>query len=755
MYMIDLQNVSEKKIYPLSQKFKGYHPSGEELAFTNYYMTKNNEPFFGISGELHFSRVDERDWRNELIKMKMGGVNIISTYIFWIHHEEVEGKFRFDGRRDLRKFIQTCAELSLKVIVRIGPFDHGEVRNGGIPDWMYGKPFETRSLDEGFLSYVERFFVELDRQFEGFYYKDGGPIIGAQIDNEYMHSAAPWEITTGISNEWISGGSDGNSYMLKIKEIARNCGIIVPFYTCTGWGGAMAPTEEMLPLWGGYAFWPWIFYSHKGEHPATPEYIYRDFHNNDVPSTYNFTPNYLPESMPYSCCEMGGGMMCSYNYRFQLPYESVAAMANIKIASGCNFLGYYMYKGGSNPLGETTPFLNEGQVCKISYDYQAAIGEFGQVRPSFHQLRLLHLFTQSFFEELSDTKTVLPKEALDLVPEDMDTLRYAVRVKGNSGFVFLNNYQDHMALREKEHESIVLQLPEEDLVIDQIGLKKGETAILPFNMNINGRILKYGTTQPVTKFTYQNADYYFFASLDGMTPVYIFENEAPIFVDMQRSSSFELKHCDKKTFVVTLSKEDSLQAYLITDQQQKSLVLSDSILLYHDGDFKIETEADEVTVLCFPPRSFNLHAFKEVTPMAKDLFQGFKGVNAHVQERQLHLSNLKKVGPTRFVIPISQDFFEGHKEVLLQIDYIGDIGHAFIDGVMISDNFYNGATWEIGLMHQREALKNNPLCIYITPLKEGANVNVESVMAGRLEEVAEAKGSISKIRLKYRNEIQL
>ena len=37
------------------------------------------------------------------------------------------------------------------------------------------------------------------------------------------------------------------------------------------------------------------------------------------------------------------------------------------------------------------------------------------------------------------------------------------------------------------------------------------------------------------------------------------------------------------------------------------------------------------------------------------------------------------------------------KDVLLQIDYTGDIGSAFIDGDMIHDNFCNGDTWEIGL----------------------------------------------------------
>lgn len=48
---------------------------------------------------------------------------------------------------------------------------------------------------------------------------------------------------------------------------------------------------------------------------------------------------------------MGGGMFNSYDYRFVLPKRSVDAMANIKLGSGCDFLGYYMFHGGTNPKG--------------------------------------------------------------------------------------------------------------------------------------------------------------------------------------------------------------------------------------------------------------------------------------------------------------------------------------------------------------------------------------------------------------------
>lgn len=40
--------------------------------------------------------------------------------------------------------------------------------------------------------------------------------------------------------------------MRALKKTAQEEGILTPFYTCTGWGGAAAALDEMIPLWGGY-----------------------------------------------------------------------------------------------------------------------------------------------------------------------------------------------------------------------------------------------------------------------------------------------------------------------------------------------------------------------------------------------------------------------------------------------------------------------------------------------------------------------
>ena len=160
-YEINLDGYRPFAIYSLGEDFSGVSAKGDTISFNNYHMEKNGEPFFAVSGEFHYSRMDAARWEDEIIKMRMGGVNIVSTYLFWNHIEEEEGVFDFTGRRDLRRFVELCGKHGLYVILRVGPFAHGEVRNGGLPDWLYGKPFEVRTTHPEFLQYVRRLYAKI------------------------------------------------------------------------------------------------------------------------------------------------------------------------------------------------------------------------------------------------------------------------------------------------------------------------------------------------------------------------------------------------------------------------------------------------------------------------------------------------------------------------------------------------------------------------------------------------------------------
>lgn len=756
-YQLSLENMEAKSIYPLSDDFRGKSEAGDEISFTNYYMLKNNEPFFGISGEFHFSRMSCTRWEDELIKMKMCGINVVATYLFWIHHEEEEGTFNFSGNRDLHRFVALCAKHGLYVILRVGPFDHGEVRNGGLPDWLYGKPFEVRKINDGFLFYTRRLYTEVAKEVSGQFFRDGGPIIGVQIDNEYMHSSAPWEMATGISNEWIFGGDEGDAYMLRLKTLAAECGLVPVFYTCTGWGGASTP-DCMMPLWGGYAFRPWIFYSHKGEHPATEEYRYQDFHNDEAVCTNDFKPRYKPEERPYACCEMGGGMMCSYYYRFQFPFKSVDAMANIKIASGCNFLGYYMFQGGSNPVGKCGTFMNEGQVPKISYDYQAALGEFGQVRESYRRLKSIHYFAAQFADRLCSLKTVLPEGASFIDPDDLLTLRYAVRTDGKRGFVFINNYQDHRKMLDRSGEQITLQLDDEAITFS-FGIAGDENAILPFHFCMDGIDLVQATAQLITRIAPDgNVTYVFFAP-DGMQAKFLFEEGTRINGGETchyecragaEAESFAVEKEGTRLTVLVVSREMANRMFLTSGDR---LIFTDAALLEDENGLRLETTESFISILTYPASAL---AESQVVP--KQGMEGKDTLFGHYlfETEEVRISPVvEQVAKNRYTIILPEDFMKGAKDLLLQIDYSGDIGHAFINGRMISDNFANGATWEIGLKDFEKELADNCITVYITPLKEGANVKVESAMAARIEEAKSYVGELHNVRVQPIYEIKI
>ena len=62
-----------------------------------------------------------------------------------------------------------------------------------------------------------------------------------------------------LENEYRGGGPPdrGAAHILKLKQMARDAGLRVPFYSVTGWDGASIPARAVLPVYGGYPDAPW------------------------------------------------------------------------------------------------------------------------------------------------------------------------------------------------------------------------------------------------------------------------------------------------------------------------------------------------------------------------------------------------------------------------------------------------------------------------------------------------------------------
>ena len=91
-YEIDASNV---KLIPVENLFRMGNPglAGKEIKVTTQYLTIGGKPASLVMGELHFSRMKPELWEETILKMKACGIEIIATYLFWNHHEEIEGQF--------------------------------------------------------------------------------------------------------------------------------------------------------------------------------------------------------------------------------------------------------------------------------------------------------------------------------------------------------------------------------------------------------------------------------------------------------------------------------------------------------------------------------------------------------------------------------------------------------------------------------------------------------------------------------------
>jgi beta-galactosidase len=425
---------------PLTRPEMGNEPgSAARVTVTSRFLERDGRPFIPVSGELHYSRVPRDRWLDRLRLMRSGGLTAVASYLPWIHHEEVEGELRFDGNRDVRAFVTTAAAIGLDVVLRVGPWVHGEVRNGGFPDWVQAADVRHRTNDPRYLALVERWYSRLARELEGVLGAPG-PVIAIQLENELY---------------------DGAEHIAELKRIARRVGLHAPLWTATGWGEAALPGEEVFPLYGGYAdgFWAapdagWpeafreqFFFTHLWDDPHIGADLRWHFGGPQILSGRR-SPS---TAFPPATCELGGGMTGAYHRRPGVTGRDVAAVGLAKIGSGSAWQGFYMYVGGVNPYGRTglqesheSGYPNDVPV--FDYDFHAPVSTTGRVRESHALLRRQHAFLAAFGERLATMPSTLPDERPPSLG-DTTTPRWALRSDGRRGFVFINAHQPYEPLQ--------------------------------------------------------------------------------------------------------------------------------------------------------------------------------------------------------------------------------------------------------------------------------------------------------------------
>lgn len=737
------------------------------IGITNRTLTRDGQPWLPVMGEFHFTRFPAAYWEEELRKMKAAGITIVASYILWNHVELEPGRIDWTGDRDIARFVRLCHANGLLFFLRPGPWGHAEARFGGIPDWIASST-RPRSNDPAYMAQVDRFWRSLHDQVKGQMWKDGGPIVGMQIENEYN----------------LDGPGQGRTHIAALKKMALAIGYDVPLYTVTGWDQTLYPKGEVVPVHGGYPDEPWSAKTTKL--PPKENYLFR--FNSRVSGdlgtqTRNNRRGDADSDMadtPFLGAEYGGGVPVMYRRRPLLDPKDVVAAVTTQVGSGVNLLGYYMFHGGANPLAhgrtlEETQRSGGYNDCPIiGYDFQAPIGQYGEVNPVNAALRPLHYFLAAYGDRLA-AMTVHAPARLPKDKDDLHSLRWSVRAQGDSGFLFVNNHVRQYDTAAHPGTQFTVALPGGPVTLPSrpVTIAPGDSFFWPIGMDLDGVTLDWATAQPVTRLT------------DADGPVHVMIATAPGPVELAFPSGTRISAPSRadngRVIAYVPPSPDRLLTVTGPDGRRVCLLLLDQASARtlwvgdHDGQRRlILTAADTIFATegvtlrqrgnpafrysIVPGTSGNATA-KGPAPTTLPFTQSRKAgeappiaIGGPANAAMQPLPEAHRAAAAFTFTPPKDALATG--DAYLELDWRGDIGRLFDGTDMLDDAYWDGRVWRIGLKRFADRL-GRPWTLTILPLRADAPIYMDASARAKLPK-ADQVADLLTIRLipEYQLEIR-
>ena len=230
-------------------------------------------------GEIHFARVPREYWENRIQLCKAMGLNTVCAYLFWNYHEFEKGKYDWEGQRDIVEFCRLAQKEGMWVILRPGPYVCAEWEMGGLPWWLLKKEdMKLRSLDPDYMSESKRWLNEVGRVLGTMQVTKGGPILMAQVENEYGYYGSDAEYMKQMRQAMIDAGFDIPLFACNPTHAMKN-GMIPELFNVVNFGSnpengfkALREIQKTGPLMCGefYPGWfdTWGVVHHKGNTPV-------------------------------------------------------------------------------------------------------------------------------------------------------------------------------------------------------------------------------------------------------------------------------------------------------------------------------------------------------------------------------------------------------------------------------------------------------------------------------------------------------
>lgn len=307
----------------------------------------HGQPFRIISGAMHYFRIHPDQWADRLRKARLMGLNSVETYVPWnLHQPDPDGPLVLDGFLDLPRYLGLARDEGLHVLLRPGPFICAEWDDGGLPSWLIADPdIRLRSSDPRFTGAFDRYLDLLLPPLLPYTAAAGGPVIAVQVENEYG-----------------AYGSD-TAYMVHIEQAFRARGVEELLFTC----------DQANPEHLAAGTLPGVL--------ATATFGSRAEQN------LAELRRHQPEG-PLMCAEFWIGWFDHWGGPHHVRDAADAAADLDRLLSMGASVNIYMFHGGTN-FGFTNGANHKHayQPTVTSYDYDAALTEFGDPGPKYHAFR--------------------------------------------------------------------------------------------------------------------------------------------------------------------------------------------------------------------------------------------------------------------------------------------------------------------------------------------------------------------------------
>jgi hypothetical protein len=291
---------------------------------------------------------------------------------------------------------------------------------------------------------------------------------------------------------------------------------------------------------------------------------------------------------------------------------------------------------------------------------------------------------------------------------DFTTLRWCVRADGNSGYVFVNNYQRLQPLPAKKDVQFKLDLPGGELVFPArpVTIPADEFFIWPFNLDLGGAKLIYATAQPICKIDDGNVRTFFFAETPGVKAEFHFDPQTLAGRASSRGVFENVKPGDKPAIRLQTQFGGEIQIVLLDE--------ADSLALRKDAVGWAVFEKNQKPSAI----SVKTELIQPAGPLREIPFSTGKSPIA-IAPTDADFTN---AAVWKIKLPAKLDL---SLNPILRIRYLGDVARLTLNGKLIDDNFYSGRDFDLGLNRYAPKILTGDLRLEILPLRKNAPIFLE------------------------------